>query len=155
MAETLKDWLEENFPRNPNPSLLFVDKKTKAKLLKQRVKEHTAKIKTVTTWRDSLIARTNITEEDITRCVNTVMELMEEELMNGGTVRITNFGDLTTMNLNDERRIRFRCDEQFVRSINKPIFADEIGLYYRMDPKDMIRRKPNRPKKQKKITPRT
>src|SRR5574343_1896426 len=79
-------------------------------------------------WRKELSNRLRLVDEDIVRATNTIIEMIERELIHGGTVRLTNFGDLKTFKFPGGRQVRFRADEKWVRLLNEPLYKAEIGL---------------------------
>jgi nucleoid DNA-binding protein len=91
-------------------------------------------------WRRELSDRLKITDEDVVRATNTIVEMIERELIQGGTVRLTNFGDLKTFKFPNERRVRFRVDEKWARLLNEPLYNGEVGLKRKLKKNKLVRR---------------
>jgi nucleoid DNA-binding protein len=91
-------------------------------------------------WRRELSDRLRLTDDDIVRATNTIIEMIERELIQGGTVRLTNFGDLKTFKFSDGRQVRFRVDEKWIRLLNEPLYKAEIGLKRSFKKGKLIRR---------------
>lgn len=141
----LRAWLIENIPRSAstNGDFRFVNKRQRTKLLINRGKAMKQKARISMKWRSDLSNRLKICEDDVVRTINTILEMLDKELAKGGTVRISGFGDfITAESQRGGRECRFRADEDWTRSVNDPIFFNEIGFAYKKTGKKRIARRP-------------
>lgn len=126
----LAEWLKTNAPQRniEDRSLNYVPNRLRTKLLTEKAKKLGQRAKINVQWRTDLSNRLRITEDDILRATNTIVEIMESELAKAGTVRITNFGDFKLHNFGDIKSLRFTADESWKRELNQPLYDSEIGL---------------------------
>ena len=139
----IRDWLNENAPSSApeKKSINFTNIRSQKQFLAKKIvhfKQH-ARISSI--WRDELSDRLKIQPEDIVLATNTIIEMLEKELSQGGTVRLTYFGDIKTYEFETGRQVRFIADEAWIRELNAPLFADEIGLKQRIKKKRLLRRR--------------
>lgn len=144
--DALRDWLNDFMPMTPidKKSINFLNKKDREKRLKQKVEEFVVKAKLPLKWRKELSDRLLIDDSDIVKATNTIIEMIEKELMAGHRVRIANFGDFLTRNRKesgfDTKNATFQPIESWLREINAPLYQEEIGLKFKLVKKKLVRR---------------
>lgn len=139
----LRAWLIENAPQyeSTGKDFRYVNNKVRVQLLREKARTFSQRCKINVKWRVDLSNRLRIKPDDVLRATNTIVELMEQELQNAGTVRITNFGDLKLITMEDgTKSARFYADEQWKRELNEPLFDTEIGLKRKYAKKKLSRR---------------
>lgn len=138
----LCEWLKENAPIVVvnRDNLTFAGKRVRQKFLATNITRFKQRARISVAWRNELSDRLKIRDEDIVLATNTIIEMFEKELSQGGTVRLAGFGDLKTYSFENGRQIRFKADEAWVRVLNEPLFMGEIGLKRRIKKKKLIRR---------------
>lgn len=143
----IREYVMENAPQTPpeKRSMNFLNSRDRVKRLTQVAKEFKERARIPVKWREDLSDRLRIKQDDIVRATNTIIEMMEQELASGGTVRIANFGDIKTIAMIKEdgdvvRMARFYADEQWKRLLNPPLYDSEIGLKHSFVKKKLVRR---------------
>ena len=128
--KNLREWLIYNMPQTPpeERSSNFVRKGERQAILKKKVAQYGEKARLNVAWREELAEQLSVRHDDIVLVTNTILELIEQTLSKGESVRIRNFGDFTVVHDEDILRVRFRADEQWMRSVNGPLYKDEIGV---------------------------
>ena len=150
VMEELAAWLKVNAPQSDykNMTSNYVPNKIRSSMILEKSKAFKQRTRINVKWRSDLSNRLRITEDDTLKATNTIIEMMERELSNGGTVRISDFGDLKLVNYtyadiieyedgSEEeseaykiKSARFFCSEDWKRELNAPLYDSELGLKY-------------------------
>lgn len=138
----LKLWMKDNLPLvvPTANNFTFTNRAKQAKILKEKVFEFKQRARISVAWREDLSNRLRIQDKDVVRGTNTIIEMFEKEIADGGTVRLANFGDIKTKHFEDGSRVYFHADESWVQSINDPLYMDNIGLKRKYTKKKLTRR---------------
>ena len=122
----------------------FSSIKNRDAFLKNKLAAFGVKCRVNFAWRDDLVNRLGISNDDIVRATNTIIELIERELSFGGTVRLTGLGDfvLYTQKEGGVKMVRFNASEDWKRQLNPPLYAAELGLKQKLVGRKLTRRAP-------------
>jgi hypothetical protein len=129
--EEIKEWLDERAPLNfEKNDIRYVNMRLRAQRRTQQMQQIRQKARISVRWRESLARRLGLNDDEIVRATNTIIELIEQELARGGTVRLAGFGDFVLQNGSEgeKKLLRFRPAKEWLEEINEPQFADKIGL---------------------------
>lgn len=138
--QELRSWLIENIPVSANRDICYVSRKDKNAVLTQKIAQFKQKARIRVLWRQDLSDRLRIAEQDLIAATNTIIEMIEQELVRGGTVRINNFGDFKTIKGKNFRRVRFVPAKSWTDGINDPVFKDNLGLKQKLAKNKLKRR---------------
>lgn len=144
--DALRDFLNDVMPAPAieDRKLTFTNKKDRERILKEKAEEFAKKARVPMKWRKEISDRLLIDDDDIVKATNTIIEMIEQELIAGGTVRISNFGDFRTYNHKysgfQTKAARFEPVESWLREINDPLYSNEIGLTRTLKKKKLTRR---------------
>lgn len=138
----LKLWMQDNLPKvvPTADNFTFTNRRTQAKILKQKVFVFKQRARISQAWREDLSNRLRIQDEDVVRGTNTIIEMFEKEIAAGGTVRIANFGDIKTKYFESGARPYFQADEAWTQAINEPLFENSLGLKRKYTKNKLTRR---------------
>jgi hypothetical protein len=139
------EWLKAYSPPASSvnaANFTFSSIKNRDAFLKNKLAAFGVKCRVSFAWRDDLTNRLGISNDDIVRATNTIIELLERELSFGGTVRLTGFGDfvLHTQKEGGIKMVRFNASESWKRELNAPLYAAEIGLKQKFVGRKLTRR---------------
>lgn len=127
----IKEWLDEEAPLTiERNDIRYVNLRMRTQRRAQQMAQIRQKARISVRWRESLAQRLGLQDDEIVRATNTIIELIEQELARGGTVRLAGFGDFVLINgSGGEKKLpRFRPSKEWLEEINEPQFADKIGL---------------------------
>ena len=129
--ESIKEWLDERAPLNiENNDLRYMNYRMRDQKRRERLNQLKQKARISVKWRQSLAERLRLVDDEIVRATNTIIELIEQELVKGGTVRLSGFGDFVLINgdAGEKKLPRFRPAKEWLEEINEPQWKDKIGL---------------------------
>ena len=127
--KVIREWLDEFAPLTMEDNdVRFLDMKDARRKLFRELKEFQEVAKIDVKWRESLSDRLGIKEIDIVKATNTIINMVEEELINAGVVRLNHFGDFKLINWGDSKAVRFKPCETWLEEINGPLMKSKIGL---------------------------
>ena len=125
----IKKWLDEFAPlTSEDNDVRFSSAKDARRKVFRELKEFQEKAKINVKWRESLSNRLGIEESDIVKATNTIINMIEEELINAGVVRLNHFGDFKLINWAESKAVRFKPCETWLGEFNEPLMRAKIGL---------------------------
>lgn len=133
ILEELGQFLKENYPVKGGPRGLFtLSVAEKNKVLNASIKKFVAKARVNLEWRTHLGERLNLSEEEVILATNTMIDMIENALVNGGTVRLRNFGDFVPHDTKrggyTSRTFYFKADRKWLQVVNEPLLKSDLGL---------------------------
>ena len=144
----IAEWLKEYAPQKPpeERSFNYLSFKEKARVMKRKLEGYREKVRISLQWREGLMERLGLQKDDTIHAVNTIIELIEHELTQGGTVRLNHFGDFRLINYNYEdgtrsKAVRFFPSRDWVDTYNEPKYANDVGLHRRLTRKGRLERR--------------
>jgi hypothetical protein len=139
MYDKLKDWLiEHNDLVSPGLSpktFNFLRNEVRIKVLEDALRATLVKARIALEWREYISNKLAITDDDVIAMTNTILAIMEKNIMMGSPIRIANFGDFILKTVNGAYITGFVMDENWKKEVNTPLNGDDIGLKYTMDVK--------------------
>jgi len=128
---SIKEWLDDRAPLTTNTNdIRYVDMKTAAKRAKAVAKGWAEKARISVAWRRGLARRLGLVDDEIVRATNTIIDMIEQALVQGKTVRLAHFGDFKLINgaEGEKKWVRFIPNKDWLTSINEPQIIEDIGL---------------------------
>lgn len=131
VMEELAAWLKEYMPAEPQSErkdLRYVKNRIRENKLREQLGVLVQRARISVAWRTYLSLRLKLSEDEVVRATNTVIELMERELSKGRTVRLADFGDFKPRNIGGKKSVLFQAAEDWKRGLNEPLYDTELGL---------------------------
>jgi hypothetical protein len=141
--DSIKEWLDERAPLTTETNdIRYVDLKTSAKRTKSIINGWTEKARISVAWRRGLSRRLGLCDDEIVRATNTIIEMIEQALTQGETVRLSQFGDFKLIDGSEGEKkwVRFIPNKDWLSSINEPQIIEDIGLFNRYQKGRLTRR---------------
>lgn len=161
ILEELGQFLKENYPvKNGNRGIFTLSAAEKNKVLNNSIKKFVARARINVEWRTHLGERLNLSEEEVILATNTMIDMIENALVNGGIVRLRHFGDFIPHDMKrggyTSRTFYFKADRKWLQIVNEPLLKSDLGLKRTLKGGKLARRieepqapvkKPERPRK--------
>jgi nucleoid DNA-binding protein len=153
ILQELGQFILKNYPVKNGPrGMSTMSSAEKTKVLAKKVDTFVQRAKVNLEWRSHLSERLNLSEEEVILATNTLIDMIERTLVNGGIVRLRNFGDFIpndrTIGGFTSRTFYFKADVKWLKMLNPPLLASDIGLKRKLGGGKLTRRieEPKAPK---------
>jgi hypothetical protein len=138
--EDIKEWLQARLPLQPITNFSHAPEHLRKKLLRNKVREFTEKNRWKFTWKKEFQSRLGMPYNAIVRGSNIILDTIEEALIRGESVRISNFGDFVPKTHASGKTVVFKPCKEWLRDLNPPTQESDVGLTRRANCRRLLER---------------
>lgn len=130
----LRTWLINNMPQTPveQRTRNFISEKDRKKLINKNLVQYKSRCRITKELVSRIAIKTSLTNDQVVRGTNTILEMIEKELTKGYKVIIEHFGEFSLKKQNNsgfDVTIVFKGTDLWIKSFNKALKKEEIGLF--------------------------